>query len=237
MFVTEVLIESSVGQERFSKGSLRLVFCLSSQLLTSGRFRSCSCSWKKPGRRSRNCGNRYVLTAAMLWERGGALCSLRITQSFAQPVMCQPNPESPSGPKYRSTHTGHRCLFLLPHTQTIQASFNAGFSLFVPFSLWEIIPKKKGCLCQGHTVLRALPIETQIPLNLSTYWVILRKENKILPLELIWPTVSPSLSSPLLSVCALSGIWFLACLLWNCLIYSYCPSLCLIFSYLMSYWS
>lgn len=42
-------------------------------------------------------------------------------------VVCQPNPETPSAPKYRSSHTGHRCL-APPSTQAVQASFNAGFS-------------------------------------------------------------------------------------------------------------
>lgn len=53
------------GRKRFSKGCLRLVFCLTSRLLTSGRFKNCSCSWKKPRRRSRSCGSRYVLRAGM----------------------------------------------------------------------------------------------------------------------------------------------------------------------------
>jgi hypothetical protein len=50
-------------------------------------------------------------------------------------VVSQPNPESPLGPKYRSTPSGHNCLFP-PYTQMVQAMFNSGFfSSFVPLSL------------------------------------------------------------------------------------------------------
>lgn len=45
--------------------------CLPSLLLTLGRSRSCSCSWRKPRRRSTSCRNKYMLGAALLWGREG----------------------------------------------------------------------------------------------------------------------------------------------------------------------
>ena len=87
-------------------------FHLASLLLTLGRSRNCSCSWRKPRRRRTSFKNKYVLTAAMLWGRTmkTVIHSLSCSLNFSH--MANELRTTPA-----ETHT-HTPLPMLVHTHT-----------------------------------------------------------------------------------------------------------------------
>lgn len=143
----------------FWKRLLYLVFCLTSLLLTSGKFRSCSCSWKKPRRRSRSCGSRYVLRAAMLWEMGGSPGHLLHFSHV-------PSALRKSQWRNSSTHSCHSCRFL-PHTQTAQCTSQCWLPL--PLSPSEKLVLRREDACEsGPHPFGSSSIVAMISLSLST---------------------------------------------------------------------
>ena len=132
-------------------------FHLASLLLTLGRSRNCSCSWRKPRRRRTSFKNKYVLTAAMLWGRTmkTVIHSLSCSLNFSHMAN-----ELRTTPAETHTHTplpmlvhAHRC----PHSEPHQ-TFRAGF-----------LPLRSGSKEQGWSVQdrTTVPCETALEAMVS----------------------------------------------------------------------
>ena len=142
------------------------IFCPTSLLLTLGRSKNCSCSWRRPRRRSTSFKNKYVLSTTMSWGRILGTISLLVIQLFNFRCMLDEMRTIPAcrqvdrqTDRHTHTHTHTRTLTLTP-AHACSASIGAPLSKTHQAFGAEFLSRRNGskekglvCVRQAHLPL------------------------------------------------------------------------------------